>query len=767
MNGIRHFLPPLLVLALVPALAGGPGCRQPATPETAAAVDLLERLPPLTDVPYEEPGAPARRWRFNNGLPAGWAAGPEGVEVRLEDGGVRLVSPDGSPPWVEARFTVDAHRYFALLARVRPEVESSPRLYYAYDDPPYFHASNHVAAAADPELEWQTLSFTLPSPQGQHSPVRALRFYPGGRAARSPVLRALVLQPRQANFVGRTILARERLELGQDFRRCWRLVGAGTREVTLRLPEAGARLGFALGTLQAGKTGRLEVTVAEKGTGVGETVYRGPFPAPGEGWREARADLSPWRGREVTIRFRVVGPQRRAVRLIASPKVRPMGSGERPSVLLIVLDAQRADRLSPYGHNRFTTPHLARLAREGVLFTAANAPCSWTIPSTIATLTGTYTRGDRIARGPGERRMAEVVTLAERFSRAGYATGGFAANCLLSWDQGYADGFESWYMAPHRDVIPTAAELNRRALAWLRSRNGEATFCYVHYMDPHDPYDAPWPAPSPPPGPPTGGLGSEKGWREGDLWPLVIDGEQLGRAGVEMVRRNYDRGTAYADHQIGRLLRTLRQEGLLEQTVVLVTADHGEELHDRGYWSHGVTLHREVVRVPLILRLPRPGPEAGRVSRAPVSLVDVAPTLAALAGLPEAPGWSDGRSLLDPPDEERTIYATTSAHAPTRFAVLRPPWKYVWFDRGSLAGSPPETAQGRWLAAHGPPEEMLFDIEADPGERRNLAGRHPEVTAELRGLMETRLDGGGAGGTEERPPGEADLERLKALGYVQ
>jgi len=152
--------------------------------------------------------------------------------------------------------------------------------------------------------------------------------------------------------------------------------------------------------------------------------------------------------------------------------------------------------------------------------------------------------------------------------------------------------------------------------------------------------------------------------------------------------------------------------------------------------------------------------------RAPVSLVDVAPTLAGLAGLPDAPGWSDGRGLLDPPDNERTLYATTTAHAPRRFAVIRPPWKYVHFDKTSLSDGPPETAQGRWLVDQAPPEEMLFDLGADPGERRDLAAQHPEVTAELRGLMEAWLARVGADGTAP-PAGGEDLEKLKALGYVQ
>lgn len=253
------------------------------------------------------------------------------------------------------------------------------------------------------------------------------------------------------------------------------------------------------------------------------------------------------------------------------------------------------------------------------------------------------------------------------------------------------------------------------------------------------------------------GLMQNPGWREGNLWPLVIGGEKIGPAGVQQVSRLYERGGEYTDFQIGRLLAALHREGLLQGTAVLVTADHGEELHDHGYWSHGSTLYQEVLHVPMILRLPEPGSEAGSVVHTPVSLVDVAPTLTAIAGLPDGDGWSDGLNMLRLP-EARTLFSITTAHAPLRFSITRPPWKYIYFNRGAFEDTPPKTAQGRWLKSHGQPTELLFNLEEDPGERQNLIGRAPEVAAEMHGMMEAWF---------AEAIDEDELERLHALGYVQ
>jgi hypothetical protein len=154
-----------------------------------------------------------------------------------------------------------------------------------------------------------------------------------------------------------------------------------------------------------------------------------------------------------------------------------------------------------------------------------------------------------------------------------------------------------------------------------------------------------------------------------------------------------------------------------------------------------------------------------------VALVDVAPTLAAIAGLPEGDGWSDGRDMRRLPPG-RTLFSFCTAHAPLRFSIIKPPWKYIYFNRAAFGDDEPSTAQGRWLKNHGHPEELLFNIAEDPGERHNLIGQRPGVEADMRRRMEAWFAHAGSDLLAAAPQDaeaidEEELEQLRALGYVQ
>jgi len=220
------------------------------------------------------------------------------------------------------------------------------------------------------------------------------------------------------------------------------------------------------------------------------------------------------------------------------------------------------------------------------------------------------------------------------------------------------------------------------------------------------------------------------------------------------------------DRALGSLLAALKADGLLEDAVVLVTADHGEELHDHGHWSHGYTLHREVLHVPLILSAPDLDGRGGRVVRTPVSLLDAAPTLAGLAGLEPVPGPVDGRHLLEAPTG-RTLYAVTSACGlPTRYAAFDGRYAYIRFDRAAAEECSPKSRAARWLAHADPPAEALYDLHADPLEHENLALLHPELLSRFIAGLEAQFPHA-TEGIEAPPPGGTDLDRLRALGYVE
>jgi arylsulfatase A-like enzyme len=178
----------------------------------------------------------------------------------------------------------------------------------------------------------------------------------------------------------------------------------------------------------------------------------------------------------------------------------------------------------------------------------------------------------------------------------------------------------------------TGLELSERALAWAATRADGPFFLYLQFMDPHAPYDAPHP--DRPHGRGGGEPGLHRGhrWEDGSALPLVMGWDRLeGPAELEQFKSYYDEEVSYLDHCLGRLLATLRARGLLENTIVLVTSDHGEEFAEHGHWSHGYSLHREVLHVPLVVAAPGLGPRAGTASTHPVSLIDVVPTLVELA----------------------------------------------------------------------------------------------------------------------------------------
>jgi arylsulfatase len=320
-----------------------------------------------------------------------------------------------------------------------------------------------------------------------------------------------------------------------------------------------------------------------------------------------------------------------------------------PNVVVYVVDTLRRDRMSIYGHPHPTTPSLEKLGARSRVFDAAYAAGPSTTPSVSALFASRHPSelGGRLE--PGDR---IPLTLAETFERAGYATAAFQANYLLRPAFGYSRGFARY------DVLMDkvdgkrhsvgAEELTDRVIAWLREVADRPFFLYVQSMDVHD-YR-----------PPDRLLARFRGTGVDDGARFAADLEGAppeAAAQLTEVIERYDATVAFADEQIGRLLDELRELGVADRTIVLVTADHGEPLGQRGHLTHGMSLHEEIVHVPMILHVP--GESTGRHVPDVVSLLDVAPTLAELAGLPVSAAFL-GRSMLAsvPPGETRTAYGT-------------------------------------------------------------------------------------------------------------
>jgi len=753
------------------------GCGGAETSPDAVVIDLLALAPPAPPPAEDLPQARARTWHFAEGLPPGWSAGPEGVIVRKTGDGVLLEHPRGQLPWLEFHEPagIDPLLYGALALTLQARGSEACATYYSFSWPARYERHLRSRARLTPSDTPSRHRFDLPAADGFETPIHSLRFYPSLDTGGARVDRA-ALMPRKPAWLAHKVLGRNRVGLKQDFRRCWRLAGTGERRVRVALPDGSPRLSFAVGRLLGHGPAAVRVALeAPLGGPVHDLVRVDTGSSTGD-WLQQTVDLQAWAGREVVLCFAAETGEPGAVTLVANPAVHPAppaGADRPPNVLLILVDTLRADRLSGYGAMPRTSPHLDRLARRGTLFTGALAPSSWTIPSVAALLTGHYPGRLQVGAGKGSQLPDREVTLAEQFSRAGYDTGAFSANFIISPRQGYARGFDAFYLAPYKEYAMPAAALNDRAGRWLAERGERPFFCYLQYMDPHSPYAPPESGRRPASNADTFHPRRVGGYREGDIYPLVMGHETLADpADAVGVVRAYDDEVRYVDRQIGLLLARLRRQGLLEQTVVAVVADHGEELHDRGFWSHGYTLYQELLHVPLILNLPvglRPSLAPGRRIATPASLVDLGPTLLALAG--RDAGETDGRDLLSAPDDRGLVSETSGGGVPPRLCLRRGPYKYVRFYRERAGDEAPTTQPGIWLWANGPAAEELYHLGEDPGERRNLAAERPRVAARMRQEVERLAELMARDAVRDGPAGgkmdDDTEERLRALGYIE
>ena len=289
---------------------------------------------------------------------------------------------------------------------------------------------------------------------------------------------------------------------------------------------------------------------------------------------------------------------------------RPPGPPAR--VVVVVIDTLRADHLPPYGYGLDTAPFLSQLAREGVLFEHAYSPASWTAPATASLFTSLYPfqhgvvlglRATRKLRSIDERVRLhtlpeELETMPEAMKRAGYATFGLTHNLNVSKPMGFAQGFDRFWHSPSQD---SAADLNARLMEWKdRLATSPRTFLYLHYLDPHSPYH--------------------------ERAPL-FDENTSGRARTISA---YDSEIRFVDQHLRAAYDAF---GWGRDTLLVVTADHGEEFWEHGDIGHGHSLFGEVLNIPLIVRFPD-GRWGGRRVGAPVSLLDVLPTLRECVGQP-------------------------------------------------------------------------------------------------------------------------------------
>ncbi len=396
-----------------------------------------------------------------------------------------------------------------------------------------------------------------------------------------------------------------------------------------------------------------------------------------------------------------------------------------PSLLLVTLDTTRADRIGAYGREDAQTPTLDRLAREGVLFESAVAPTPITLPSHASILTGVAPPAHGVRDNGLFSLRPEAELVSEVLRANGWRTGAFLGSAVLHPTHGLDQGFEVYSM-PDRQLSSLGLEAQRTAsrvlddaLPWLASLpDDELFFAWVHFFDPHFPYQPPEP------------------WLSSSGHP-------------------YDGEIAFVDAQLGRLLEALEESGRARNLLVLVTADHGESAGDHGEDSHGVFLYQSTLRVPLLLWGGPVAAAAGSRVEGHVSLLQIPATLLAFAGLPaSALPRADARPLLSPgaapaDPAERPIYVES----------LLPYHSFRWRALRGLV------AEGHKLIDGVEPE--LYALAEDPGELRDLAATQPERLARLRSRLDEVEEGARPLGWSRSRDVEAEEgERLRALGYA-
>lgn len=546
----------------------------------------------------------------------------------------------------------------------------------------------------------------------------------------------------------------------------------------VKVPRGG-RLDFGLGVLRQDAPVTFRILAGD------QEVFEESYARKGS-WGQRSVDLARWAGQAVDLTLEAAG-KAGSVALWSAPTLSGAVESAPPNVLLYVIDAGGAEYMSAYGYNRRTTPNLERLAAEGALFERAYSNSSWSKPSTTSFMTGlqhTVLGGYRLPNDPLPEKAA---TMAELLHAAGYQTGVFTSNSwcgtMSSLDRGVDNLIES-ISGPNS---ASAGELQREFWRWRESFPGRPWWAHFQVTDVHWPWE---------PVPPVAGTFLSRAEREafndmerrlgdasgnmGRSWGLRSAAATFEKAGIERkayfdgVRGAFDEAMAYSDHQLGLLVERLKATGEWENTVLIVTADHGD-WPGLGYFDAWAPFERVAYlnpylgRVPLVVTWPAKI-EPGQRFRDPVSLLDLLPTVLDLAGRPK-PGYLQGQSL-----------------AP--LLLGRPGWQprpvvideLTWSPRTGEPTAIVEIVDGRWGASLriSKPEEteeeegprlLLHDLWNDPYCLKSLHEERPDLVQKYTGILERtfrehqalakKLPRGKGGAMDSE-----QLKTLQSLGYI-
>ncbi|MGB7293983.1 MAG: sulfatase-like hydrolase/transferase [Candidatus Aminicenantales bacterium] len=394
----------------------------------------------------------------------------------------------------------------------------------------------------------------------------------------------------------------------------------------------------------------------------------------------------------------------------------------RLNVLLVTLDTTRADGLGCYGSTRARTPNLDGLAAAGVRFENVYCQVPLTTPSHCSILTGTYPIYHQVHNNGAYALPDEMTTLAEVFKGRGFETAAFVASFTVDSRFGLDQGFDVYDDRMNEGDAFKPLNAERKAdkvyaafRSWLDSREEGPFFCWVHFFDPHIPYDPPAPY------------------------------------SIDFADSPYDGEIAYMDHYVGQVIAALREKGLFQKTLIVLAGDHGEAFGEKIEMGHGVFLYDGTLRVPMIFlaedRLPK-----GAVIMPRVRLIDIVPSVLDLLEIPP-PTEVQGQSLL--PHISGQKKEDLGSYLETYF----PRENYGWSELVGLI-------EGDWKFIRAPKPE-LYNLKTDPEEAENVLGREGRRAQEMRSLLEEMIAGSSSGlASSKRELTSEEQEKLRSLGYI-
>jgi arylsulfatase A-like enzyme len=479
-------------------------------------------------------------------------------------------------------------------------------------------------------------------------------------------------------------------------------------------------------------------------------------------------------------------------------------TGRRPHVVLIVMDTTAASHLSLHGHPRPTSPNLERIAAEGAVFRRAFSTAPWTLPSHASMFTGLYLA--QHGAGFEHPHLNDgVVTLAEILRSQGYRTVGYSNNAWIGDNTGLHRGFEqftkvmtwnqeensytlrtsTWTpggyenrMETHAQDVPLedsgAAVTNRLIRAQMRDHDfaGQPIFLFVNFLEPHLPY-------RPPSRFSRSMFPDEKGEETAQQIRQDVHGHETGVAPMSseelaLLSRLYDGEVAYVDHRVGELLEFLEEREILDDTMLVITADHGEQIGEHGFLGHNLNIYDDLLHVPLVVRYPGLF-EAGSVFEAAVETRDIFSSIVsivhpqALADVPVR-GIHPLPTKPSAPVPDRHLVAEYDRPV-VRFDAWRKRWPELDFSRFDRTFTSIRSPQWKLIVTSDGGRE-LYDLQRDPGETVNLAQDHEETAATLEAhldvwRMEMQAAMPAITGNEEPPPmDEETRKKLRSLGYI-